>query len=534
MLDTAIIGGGLSGLALARSLNRQGRGFALFEARSRLGGRAYTAVFEKYGLPVDLGPTWFWPPTQPLVTELVSEFGLENFAQLETGDLLFLRDPDKKPEVMDGTGVHNGARRVAGGMTRLVESLAQALPQESIHMQHVLKSVRDAGDHVVLSFAVGEREVVVEARHVVLTLPPRLIEECVSFEPPLDDPMRGAMREAATWMAAQAKVAIAYDKPYWREAGQSGNAFVQHEQAVVGEIFDACDPSSTHGALGGFLALSPELRQSFATGLPILMTSQMVQVFGAELDDGEQRFLDWATEPFTCSTRDIEAIATEHTGVANPLLRRGLWNGKLYLGGSETAAYGAGYIEGALDAAKRVERMISNSDVAAATPIDVNAASLARFSAWVGAQTEAAFDDYYHRVHRGLSSQQREQLTQKAMLAAIEEVYSQALGLLESLPFDAGKVPVERGRSALTPEVQKPFGDFMQKLLDDVIAFNRTSCALSNFPDEHNLSKEYVQTILRDVAAAWKAFSLSANELLLAKAKGNRVGLPQGGAGAGL
>lgn len=533
MLDTAIIGGGLSGLALARSLNREGRSFAVYEARPRLGGRAFTAVFEKFSLPVDLGPTWFWPSTQPLVTELVSDLGLENFAQPETGDLLFLRDPDKKPEVMDGTGVHNGARRVAGGMVKLVDALAQGLPQDTIHLRHVLKTVRDAGDHVELSFAVGEREVVVEARRVVLALPPRLIEERVSFEPALDEPLRGAMREAATWMAAQAKVAIAYSKPFWREAGHSGNAFVRHEQAVVAEIFDACDPSSAQGALGGFLALSPELRQSFATGLPILMTSQMVQVFGAELDDGEQQFLDWATERYTCSTRDLEVIATEHTGVANPLLRRGLWSGKLLLGGSETAAYGAGYIEGALDAARRVGRMIGSSDTGAAAPIDVNAASLARFSAWVAAQTEAAFDDYYDRVHRSLSSQQREQLTQRAMLAAIEQVYSQAIGVLESLPFDVTKVPVERGRSALTPEVQKPFGDFMQKLLDDVIAFNRTSCALSNFPDEHNLSKEYVQTILRDVAAAWQAFSLSANKLLLAKGQGNRVDMPQSGAGAG-
>jgi monoamine oxidase len=57
----------------------------------------------------------------------------------------------------------------------------------------------------------------------------------------------------------------------------------------------------------------------------------------------------------------------------------------------------------------------------------------------------------------------------------------------------------------------------MRSLLDDVIAFNRTSCALSNFPDEHKPSNEYLQTILRDVAAAWREFSLTANQTLLAK-----------------
>ena len=66
--------------------------------------------------------------------------------------------------------------------------------------------------------------------------------------------------------------------------------------------------------------------------------------------------------------------------------------------------------------------------------------------------------------------------------------------------------------------MQQPFGVLMQSVFDDVSAFNRTSCALSNFPDEHQLSREYRQVILRDVAAAWLEFSLSANRLLVAKA----------------
>ena len=57
----------------------------------------------------------------------------------------------------------------------------------------------------------------------------------------------------------------------------------------------------------------------------------------------------------------------------------------------------------------------------------------------------------------------------------------------------------------------------MQALVDDVIAFNQTSCALSNFPSEHKLSREYLQAIMQDIAAAWREFSLSANGLLLEK-----------------
>ncbi len=77
----------------------------------------------------------------------------------------------------------------------------------------------------------------------------------------------------------------------------------------------------------------------------------------------------------------------------------------------------------------------------------------------------------------------------------------------------------------MTPGVQQPFGSLMESILDDVKAFNRTSCALSNFPDEHHLSREYLQVILRDIAAAWLEFSLAANRLLVAKAQARELRL---------
>jgi monoamine oxidase len=417
-------------------------------------------------------------------------------------------------------------------MASLIDALAKALPQSQVYLEHVLTSVEDRGDHVALTFRTGDRTVEVEARHAVIALPPRLAEEHVSFEPALDEATRNAMRDAGTWMAAQAKVAMTYDRAVCREAGQAGNAFVTHEQAVVGEIYDACDSTGGKAALAGFLKLDADLRQQFAVGLPILMESQMVMVFGTALGQGEQYFQDWATELYTCSTLDLGAAPTEHTGFANPMLRRPLWDGKLHLGGSETGAAGAGYLEGAVEAARRIERALRRAAAGAeearpgaaiavhgGSPASINAASLARFNEWVASQGDKAFDSYHQRLNRGLASQQREQLTQMAVLGSMEEVYKDALGVLDTLTFDMTGVPVERGRSALTPEVQKPFRDFMQTLLDDVIAFNRTSCALSNFPHEHKPSKEYVQTILRDIAAAWQEFSLSANRLLLEKGR---------------
>lgn len=536
MLDTAIIGGGLCGLALTRQFRKQDRSFTLFEARPRLGGRILSAVAST-GEALDLGPTWFWPDTQPLIAAFVAELGLTAFAQHDEGSVLHLTEADKNPGAF-AQQVHGGAQRVAGGMARLVATLSDGLAEEEVRLNHVLHGVEDRGDHVVLTFRVDDAFVLVEARHAVIALPPRLVAETVRFIPELDRPTHDAMGAAPTWMAAQAKVAVAYREAFWRAAGQSGNAFVTHEQAVVGEIFDACDITGAKAALGGFLSFPPDLREAFAEGLSLLIESQMMQVFGSAAEGGEQLLQDWAQEPFTCSARDKAEPQGEHVAFSNPLLRRPLWDGRLHLGGSETANQGAGYLEGALEAARRIDRSLAREraeeDEAAGLVPDgtpVNAASLARFSTWVGAQHDAVFEAYRVRLNRALASQQREQLTQRAMLGAIEDIYERAVDMLDTLPFDMADVPVEKGRSGLMPDIQLPFRDFIQTLLDDVVAFNRTSCALSNFPGEHHLSKDYVQTILRDVAAAWRDFCLAANMRLLAKAEAARSPTPAAAGG---
>src|SRR5450756_916465 len=329
MLDTAIVGGGLCGVVLARSLNRQGRAVALFEARDRLGGRILSVAGNGSGMAMDLGPTWFWPDTQPLMKNLVAELGLVSIPQHDDGSHLHLNDPDKAPDRVEGKALHAGARRLPDGMAQLIDTLAVELPPDLVHFNHALAEVVDGGDHVVLTLAAGDDVIEIKARHVVLAIPPRLLDQDVCFQPDLDEATREAMRGTETWMAAQAKVVVPYARAFWREAGQSGNAFVTHEQAVIGEIFDACDGNPGNAALGGFLALSPELRADFSVGLPLLMASQLVQVFGAALESTGQHYQDWATEPFTCSARDRTASRGEYAGIANPMLRRPLWGGRL-------------------------------------------------------------------------------------------------------------------------------------------------------------------------------------------------------------
>ena len=254
MLEIAIVGAGICGLTLGRELAARGASFALFEARERLGGRVLSVQNPTNGERLDLGPTWFWPDTQPAVYRLVEELGLESFDQYDPGSALLLSDPDEPPATREAPRLHAGAQRLKGGMASLVESLAAAIPQEALRLGCMLREARDRGDHVELLFDAGGEVVTVAARRVVLAVPPRLLVEHVRFTPTLPGADRAAMSATPTWMAAQAKAVVGFSgPPAWREAGHSGNAFVVHDQAVLGEVYDACDAAGAQAALGGIL-----------------------------------------------------------------------------------------------------------------------------------------------------------------------------------------------------------------------------------------------------------------------------------------
>jgi monoamine oxidase len=257
--------------------------------------------------------------------------------------------------------------------------------------------------------------------------------------------------------------------------------------------------------------------------MAMLVSSQLVQVFGADAEGGEQHVQDWATEPFTCSTRDLSPKDT-HPEYGHPALRRAQWGGKLHFGGSETASYGGGYLEGALEAAARIQRALGDSAASAVsrdlvTSPAANDACLESFRAWVDAERSVAFERYQRQLNRQLASQLKEQLTQRAALAAMEQVYSAALTVIEALDFDLAVVANDAGRASLTPKLLAPFLGFNKALLDQVLLFNRGSCALSNFPEEHVVSPEYLETIARDLAAAWREFAVSVDNQLMSRAR---------------
>ncbi|BCO25929.1 hypothetical protein MIZ03_0808 [Rhodoferax lithotrophicus] len=531
VLDVAIVGAGLCGLALARTLNTRGLNIQLFEARERLGGRILSAHCDTSQQMLDLGPTWFWSETEPRISALLGELGIPSQAQYDPGDALWLTDPNRQPERRsEPGGVHVGARCITGGAARLIQALAATLPPNGIHLGRAVTGLRDQGAYMELQTSNGSP---IRARQVVLALPPRLIHEHLQFTPPLPSAVWEALTNAPTWMAAQAKSVTTFKQAFWRAAGHSGNAFVRHAQAVLAEVFDCSDSgSATHGgALGGFVALNAAQRESFQRGLPLLIDSQLAQLFGPQAQDGQLFLQDWARERWTCSTRD--RASPPEAPFSDPLLRQPLWQGRLFLGGSETAAHGVGHMEGALESADRIAHAICRTharghSALAHTPPPTapeeaqvtRSTALGMFAASVLELRGMAPERYRLHLIRLLSSQQSEWLTQRALLAVADQVYSESLARLDHLlpALDTPNAAVTHGRHALTTTLLAAFEGWNKGLLDAALSFNATSCALSNFPLEHQPDADTLHAITLDLAAAWREFALELNTRLLVAA----------------
>jgi len=532
IVDVAIVGAGLCGLALARVLLARGLDVQVMEARERVGGRVLTQQCEVTGAALDLGARWFWPDTEPRITTLLSELGLTSYAQHDPGDALWLTDPNREPTCRtDPMGVHVGAQCITGGAAQLTNALAASLPPGCISAGVAILALHDQGEFIELVPHVGP---LWRARQVVLALPPRLVHEKIQWEPPLPTAVSETLASTPTWMAAQAKSVSTFAQPFWRTASHSGNAFVRHPQAVLAEVFDGGQAESAEyptqnaaGILGGFLAFNAAQRENFKRGLPLLISSQLTQLFGPLAQDGHLILQDWATEPWTCSNADRNSAPEPLQN--DPLLRQPLWGGRVFLGGSETAAHGAGHMEGALESADRLAhavcRFYAKVDKHPETIIedgrrDTRSTAISHFAANVLILRGLAPERYRLHLIRILSSQQSEWLTQRALLATADQVYSESLAHLDQLlpALDAANADTVNGRHALTTSLLSEFDGWNKGLLDAALSFNSTSCALSNFPQEHQPDSEMLRAITLDLAAAWREFALELNGRLVAAA----------------
>jgi len=354
--DVLIVGGGLSGLALADRLTQLGIDHLVVEARDRLGGRILTRTLS--GGQFDLGPAWFWPG-QPRMAELARRFGIPVFEQYATGDLIF---QDQNGALQRGRGFASmqGSYRLAGGMGRLIAALSGTLAPGKVITRSVLTALNVTENGIAASLRREHGDDLIEARQVVLALPPRVIAETITFDPALDADQMQSLRSVPTWMAGQAKIIAVYDEPHWRKAGLSGDA-MSHRGPMV-EIHDASPMEGGPYALFGFVGVPAEARISHEEALKNLAVTQLSAMFGPEMARPRDLVLqDWATIPEVARPQDLGPFR-DHPAYGLPANLRKLADRGILFGSTETAQQFGGFLEGALEAAEITAGRIPGSN----------------------------------------------------------------------------------------------------------------------------------------------------------------------------
>ena len=257
-----------------------------------------------------------------------------------------------------------GARRIDGGIGRLVEAIASQIPAEDMRLGHTAQKLSrtDSGVVVEIQSATGEHHQIT-AKQVALALPPRLAGD-LSWEPSLPSAPASKLQRTPTWMAGHSKFFAVYDRPFWREAGLCGSAMSR--RGPLAEIHDASPHSGRSYSLFGFVGIDAATRSQIGRDqLSQLALEQLVQLFGAEAGNPLQIYLqDWSQEPFTASQADQQP-QTRHPDYGLKIDWGEDWHGRVSLISSETSFANGGLIEGALEAGIQFAQQVADGNTAA-------------------------------------------------------------------------------------------------------------------------------------------------------------------------
>lgn len=355
--SVVIIGAGLSGLYLARVLEQRGYPISVLEARDRVGGRMVSERIDAdRNARVDLGPAWVWPALQPRLSRLMEELEIAVFAQTVDGYSL-RQGPDGRVQRHAGPSPHSESYRIVGGAQAIVDALADGLGA-SIHLNTEVCAI-DASTRTVTARS-GDELAEFEAGKVIAAMPLRLLAESVELTPDVDEAIRRQWQAVPTWMAGHCKILFLYDAPFWREQGLSGEAFSQ--RGPLTEVYDG-SPYSSSGAAAGYALTSfvglnaLQRRQIGEAQLVEASLAQLEQLFGPGARGVTKIIVkDWSGEAHTTTEADL-AGPHQHPHYP-PSAPRQVLDGYLSLAGTEAAREYGGIIEGALESADEIARLL--------------------------------------------------------------------------------------------------------------------------------------------------------------------------------
>lgn len=343
-----VIGGGFSGLLVSYLLQKEGVSSRTLEARNRLGGRIYT-VQSGNGPSLEMGATWLGKKHHHLL-DLLQELNIEIYEQYMGNKGYYEPMSVSPPQLVDLPPNDEPSYRIKGGTDTIIKKLTDDIDQNQIQLNEVVKSIQKTGE----GLEIETDQNVFRADFAISTLPPKLLVENIQFSPSLPREFVEIASKTHTWMAESIKVALTFEKPFWRNVGSSGTIF-----SNVGPVSEIYDHSSNHYyALKGFMnnayhAVSSEKRKQ-------LVIEQLRRFYGEKVNNYQSyRELVWQKEPFSYSDYDQPVIPHQNNG--HSIYQEPLLDERLIVAGSETATEFPGYMDGAVESARRAVRQLKRN-----------------------------------------------------------------------------------------------------------------------------------------------------------------------------
>ncbi|OAV44674.1 FAD-dependent oxidoreductase [Lewinella sp. 4G2] len=345
--DVIVVGAGLTGLYLTKLLIEAGKSVLTLEARPAPGGRIRT-LRDENGAGLEMGATWFGKKHSGLV-QLLQELDIQSFEQRTGPTAIYQLDAQAPAQIVRLPANDDPSYRIGGGSGHLIDTLAKRV-SSSVRYGEPVRSIEKQANGV----SVVTNQGTYLAQWVVTTLPPYLLINSIKFNPALSDDLLTTANRTHTWMGESIKVGIRYATPFWLAEGQPGGTVFSNAGPVT-ELYDHSAHPQSGYALKGFIdgryhALPQAERKS-------LVLDQLRSYYGPVVDTyTEYHDTVWREEPFTFLLYSDYVAPHQNNGVA--IFRQPQWDGRLLIGGSETANQYPGYMDGAARSAKALAREI--------------------------------------------------------------------------------------------------------------------------------------------------------------------------------
>jgi len=349
-LDLLIIGGGLTGLSIAYYLSNSNFSIGIVEARERLGGRIHTD-YEQEKAPLEMGATWF-SNEHNYLANLLDELQLQKFVQQFGKKAIYEPISTSPHQIVTLPPNSDPSYRIKGGSSSVINALKDSIDHDNIFLGEFVKSIDQSSE----GLSVKSNHYTFNAKKVVSTLPPNLLNSTIEINPGLPQLTRTILEGTHTWMGESIKIGLRYKSPFWREENLSGTIF--SNVGPIPEMYDHSNFKDTSYGLKGFLnsayySISKEARLE-------KILNQLRKYYGKHADE----FIDykevvWRDEKFTHV--DYESHILPHQNNGHSIYQETYMNDKLFIAGSETSTQFPGYMEGAVRSAKLISQRVLQS-----------------------------------------------------------------------------------------------------------------------------------------------------------------------------